>query len=459
MWIAAAWVYSILLLAYHLPSCFVYSSEPNPSCDKATFDTFCQDPSSRAKLVTCDLRGVVNPRGHCYPIAIWPAWSFDSYRWPNGTAQLSQFILEPSDGPPLQSYEPPPQGSRRAAARRRWGLRGGAKKTGQSKEEARIIPLGGVLNPCARKNPLRGVLNPLADCYAIAIVQAVSAAAGEWTSFFYLGSDPYAEAFASKIREIHCSGSSDPVPAFQPLVLRSILGLEASEKLVTEHQSAAEFLVKVAARCGSEGDALLGYVLTNGTSTRGLVFHMEISVSTLPRQLEIEEMHSNVPGVKFSAVPNLVAVDVVRMRRNGTVCRREVEIPDNITINTATLPVQRFLAAVVLHSGDSKSTGHYTCIVKHSDGQSYLCDDDQIAALTAKDVQDAKKNAVLLFYGTTPSATSVFFIDQSAGQMSDDGEDNHDGSGTKWRKRKRDGGDSLDDSEPLLGGVLAPEVS
>jgi hypothetical protein len=43
--------------------------------------------------------------------------------------------------------------------------------------------------------------------------------------------------------------------------------------------------------------------------------------------------------------------------------------------------------------------------------------------------------------------------------MSDDGEDNHDGSGTKWRKRKRDGGDSLDDSEALLGGVLAPEVS
>ena len=160
------------------------------------------------------------------PSPFWPAWPFDSYRW-HGTAQLSQFIASIFSAPPLQGGGPPPQGGRRAAARRRWGLRGGAKTEVQSKEKA-------------RKYPVRGVLNPCADCYTIAICQAVSAAAGE-TSFFYLGSDPLAEALALKIREIRCSGSSEPVAVFNPSVIRSILEIAICDDVVTEHQSAAEF--------------------------------------------------------------------------------------------------------------------------------------------------------------------------------------------------------------------------
>jgi len=271
------------------------------------------------------------------------------------------------------------------------------------------------------KYPVRGVVNRGADCYAIAICQAVGAAAGA-TKDFDLGSNLWAEAIALKIREIRCSGSSEPVAAIQPLVLRSILGIEISDEVLTVHQSAAEFFKKVAETCsGRQANALLGYKLKNGILGSGLIFHMGAGESTLPELLRCEEMISDDVGVDFELVPNLVAVEVVRKLDDDTICRREVNFPESITIETLGSPVQMYLAAMVLHSGDSDLTGHYTCIVKNSDGQSYLCNDAKIAPLTAKVVEEAKKNAVLLFYCTAPLGPLLPIV-PSPGQMSDDGD-------------------------------------
>jgi len=324
------------------------------------------------------------------------------------------------------------------------------------------------------KYPVRGVFNRGTDCYAIAICQAFGAAAGATTDFD-LGPDFLAEAVATKIREIQCGASSEPVASFQPRVLRLILGLEDSDDPLTVHQSALEFFTKVAETCiGHHAKALLGWSLANGNFGSGLIFHMGAGESTLPELLLCEEMTSTKVGVDFEHVPNLVAVEVVRKLPCLKICRRKVNIPMSITIKTTGSPAKMWLSAVVLHSGDTDSTGHYTCIVGTSDGPSYLCNDAVIKPLTTSEYEVVKKNACLLFYGTTRLA-SLLPICQSGGHMSDDDDgsdaidgDNDDDDGSDYSddeheedaqsgdKRNRNGGGiSRGSKAHCMKGVLS----